>query len=133
MSSWSKEELKRIADADDLHVAPYREDGVTFGTPTWIWSVVVDGKLYIRAYNGTESRWYHAALSQRGGRITAAGMTKDVSFERVDDAVAQARIDDAYRGKYRNSPYLAPMIGFRARAATLEVAARGVPTDRSIS
>ena len=29
--------------------------------------------------------------------------------------------DDAYRKKYRGSPYLAPMIGARARSATVKV------------
>lgn len=38
--------------SDDLHISPFREDGKTYGTPTWIWSVVVDGGLYVRAYNG---------------------------------------------------------------------------------
>jgi hypothetical protein len=46
--AWAKEELRGIAEADDLHVAPFREDGMTYGTPTWIWSVVVDGSLYVR-------------------------------------------------------------------------------------
>jgi len=45
MSSWSKDELRKIAETDDLHISPFREDGVTYGTPTWIWSVVVDGNL----------------------------------------------------------------------------------------
>jgi hypothetical protein len=45
MSSWQKEELKKIADTDDLHISPFREDGTTYGTPTWIWSVVVDDSL----------------------------------------------------------------------------------------
>ena len=120
MTTWREEELERIAQTDDLHIAPYRDDGVTYGTPTWIWSVVVDGALYVRAYNGTASRWYQAALRQKAGRITAAGMTKEVSFEPVDGSI-QARIDDAYRAKYRSSPYLAPMIGTRARAATMKV------------
>ena len=57
MSEWSKEELHKIATADDLHIAPFRGDGVTYGTPTWIWSVAVDGDLYVRAYNGKGSRW----------------------------------------------------------------------------
>jgi acetyl esterase/lipase len=39
MSIWPKDELQKIAEADDLHMAPFREDGVTYGTPTWIWSV----------------------------------------------------------------------------------------------
>lgn len=36
---FSMDELKRIDKADDLHIAPLREDGKTYGTPTWIWEV----------------------------------------------------------------------------------------------
>ena len=121
--TWSKDELHRIAEADDLHIAPFRDDGVTYGTPTWIWSVAVDGALYVRAYNGRNSRWYQAALSQKAGRITAAGLTRDVTFEPVDGSINDA-IDDAYRAKYRSSPYLGPMIGARARAATVRITPR---------
>ena len=39
---------KPSALADDLHISPFREDGVTYGTPTWIWSVAVDDALYVR-------------------------------------------------------------------------------------
>ncbi len=123
MSDWTEHELRRIAGSDDLHVAPFREDGTTYGTPTWIWSVVVDDALYARAYHGTRSRWYQAALTQKAGRITAAGMTKEVAFEPVDGSL-DARIDDAYRAKYARSPYLAPMIGAGARGATVRVTPR---------
>jgi len=51
-------------------------------------------------------------------------MTKDVFFEPVDE-VLQDRIDDAYRAKYSSSPYLKPMIGKRARAATVRISPRG--------
>ncbi len=84
MAKWSKDELGRIAEADDLHIAPLRDDGATIGTPAWIWSVAVDGALYVRAYNGTASRWHRAALRQKAGRIIAAGMTREVGFEPVD-------------------------------------------------
>jgi hypothetical protein len=124
MSSWTKEEVRKLAETDDLHISPFREDGKTYGTPTWIWSVVVDDALYVRAYNGQSSRWYQAAIQQKGGRIAAAGMTKDVTFEPVEGA-ANGRIDDAYRAKYKNSPYLSPMIGNRARSATVKVTPRG--------
>src|ERR1700758_212250 len=83
MSTWPGEELKKIAETDDLHIAPFREDGVTYGTPTWIWSVAVDDALYVRAYNGQKSRWYQAAVKQKAGKIIAAGMTKEVTFEPV--------------------------------------------------
>ena len=123
MATWKKEELWKIAEADDLYISPLREDGATYGTPTWIWSVAVGDALYVRGYNGTKSRWYQAALRQKAGRIIAAGMTKEVSFEPVEGPVND-RIDDAYRAKYRDSPYLDPMIGARARSATIKVAPR---------
>jgi hypothetical protein len=120
MSEWTKDELQKIANSDDLHIAPLRKDGKTHGTLTWIWSVVVDEALYVRAYNGTASRWYQAAMQQGAGVITAAGITKDVAYEAVKGAIND-RIDDAYRAKYKSSPYLNPMIGARARAATVRV------------
>ena len=123
MTTWPREELRRIAEADDLHISPFREDGVTYGTPTWIWSVVVDDALYVRSYNGQNSRWYQAAVRQKAGRITVAGMTKEVTFEPVNGAIND-RIDDAYRTKYQGSPYLSPMVGARARAATVKVTPR---------
>jgi hypothetical protein len=123
MSTWSKDELQKMADTDDLHISPFREDGKTYGTPTWIWSVAVDGALYVRAYNGRDSRWYQAAMRQKAGRITAAGLTKEVSFEPIDGPIND-RVDDAYRAKYRNSPYLRPMIGASARSATVSITPR---------
>jgi len=119
--------LRRIAETDDLHIAPLRDDGVSYGTPTWIWSVVLDDGLYVRAYNGQNSRWYQAALRQKHGRITAAGMTKEVTFEPVAGPLNE-RIDEAYRAKYKGSPYLNPMIGAHARSATMKVLPREVQT-----
>jgi hypothetical protein len=99
VASWSKEELRKIAEADDLHISPFREDGV-------------------------ESRWYQAAVRQKAGRIKAAGITKEVIFESVDNGTINDRIDEAYRAKYTKSPYLKPMISTRARAATIRIAPR---------
>ena len=133
MPTWPKTELRRIAEADDLHIAPFRDDGATYGTPTWIWSVAVDYALYVRAYNGRKSRWHQAALKQKAGRIIAAGLTREVTFEPVDGPLND-RIDDAYRAKYRGSPYLSPMIGRRARAATVKIMPRdtGAPEKEAV-
>lgn len=120
---WSKDELRRIAGTDDLHVSPFREDGRTYGTPTWIWSVIVGDAVYVRGYNGQASRWYQAAVRQKAGRITAAGITKDVTFEPVDGSINDL-VDDAYRAKYRGSPYLGAMIAARARSATVRIMPR---------
>jgi hypothetical protein len=117
MPSWSADDLQRIADTDDLHISPFREDGTTYGTPTWIWSVAVDREPYVRAYNGQASRWYQAALRQRAGRIAAAGGKFEVIVEPVDGEINDA----AYRQKYGTSPYLVPMVSDRARAATVRI------------
>ena len=123
MSAWPKDDLRKIAATDDLHIAPLREDEKTCGTPTWIWSVVVDGALYVRAYSGKASSWYQAALRQKAGRIIVAGMTMEVTFAPIDGAIND-RVDAAYRVKYRDSRYLDPMIGVRARAATVRIEPR---------
>ena len=128
MTAWQIDELHKIADADDLHIAPLREDGKTYGTPTWIWSVAVDDSLYVRAYSGKGSGWYKAAIKQQAGRIRAAGMTKEVAFESVEGPVNN-RIDGAYRAKYDGSPCLEPMIGARARSATIKIIPRETTPD----
>jgi hypothetical protein len=120
MHRWTEDELRRIAATDDLHIAPFREDGATHGTLTWIWSVVVEGNLYARAYNGTNSSWYKAAIRQKAGRITAAGMERNVAFAQADNELA-SEIDEAYKAKYAGSPYLGAMIGKKARAATVKI------------
>ena len=74
----------------------------------------------MRPYNGKESRWHNAAIERKAGRITAARMSKEVAFEPVEGPIND-RIDDAYRAKYGGSPYLPPMIGSRAKAATIRV------------
>jgi hypothetical protein len=123
MASWPQRELQAIAESDDLHISPLSEDGRTYGTPTWIWSVVVDDELYVRAYNGQSSRWYQAAMRQGTGRITAAGITREVVFESVEGPENEA-IDAAYQRKYGGSPYLSAMVGARARGATVKVVPR---------
>jgi hypothetical protein len=120
MTTWSEEELRKIAQADDLHISPFREDGVTYGTPTWIWSVAVDDAIYVRGYNGLKSRWYQAAVQKKAGRIIAAGMTKEVTFKSVSGPIND-RVDDAYTAKYHDSAYLGAMISTRARSATVKI------------
>jgi hypothetical protein len=45
---FSKIDLDRTIAANNLHIAPFRDDGASYGTPTWIWCVAVDGALYVR-------------------------------------------------------------------------------------
>lgn len=128
MTAWPTDTAQQIATTDDFHIAPYRPDGKTPGTLTWIWSVVVDGRVFVRAYNGQNGRWYRAAIAQRAGKITAAGAEHDATFTPVDDADLGSRIDAAYEAKYAGSPYLPPMIAAGPKAATVEITPLG-PAD----
>lgn len=121
MTAWTTDELHAIATTDDFHIAPFRADGSTPGTLTWIWSVVVGDSVYVRAYNGTASRWYQSARSQRAGHVTAGGVEKDVAFTLIDDPELNDRIDAAYEAKYGSSPYYPPMVTAKTRAATVRV------------
>lgn len=121
-TKFTTEELQSIDKADNLKISPFRADGKTYGTPTWIWEVVVDDNLYVRAYNGKNGRWYQSAIQQKAGRIHAAGMVKDVTFEAVEnDETLNTKIDEAYKAKYTKSPYLSPMISNRAKEATIRI------------
>ena len=67
MNTWAKDELNKIAETDDLHISPFREDGKTYGTPTWIWSVAVDGAYMCARTTGKNSRWHQAAIAAESG------------------------------------------------------------------
>src|ERR1700683_5070904 len=90
MSAWSTEDLRLIADNDDLFVSPFREDGTTYGTPTQTWALIVDGGVYVRAAHGQESGWYRAAMSQKAGRVRVADKNSEVTFEPASDDVSAA-------------------------------------------
>ena len=59
-------------------------------------------------------------MREKAGRITAAGMTKEVTFVAVEGPTND-RIGAAYRTKYHDSPYLKSVISARARSATVKV------------
>ncbi len=118
---WNIETLAKMDQADDLKIAPYRADGKTVGTPTWIWEVVVDGRLFVRAYSGTRSRWYQAAMAQQSGQIHAIGKVFNVRFAAIHDEALNTRIDGVYRKKYATSRYMVHMIDAGAKAATVEI------------
>jgi hypothetical protein len=67
----------------------------------------------MRAYNGQNSSWYEAAMRQKAGQFTAAGIMREAAFAPVEGKISD-RIDQAYGTKYKGSPYLSPMIGARA-------------------
>ncbi len=123
MSAWSTDDLRMIAENDDLFVSPFREDGTTYGTPTQTWALIVDGDVYVRAAHGQESGWYRAAMSQKAGRVRVGDKTYEVTFEPAGDEVSDA-IDAAYEAKYPGSTAVAVMQGDGPKSATVRIVPR---------
>jgi hypothetical protein len=98
MTSWTKEELAKIGNAEELDITSRRPDG-TFRPFVTIWVVRADGDLYVRSVNGRSGAWFLRALAAGEGRIRAGGVERDVAFEEAGSAV-QAPVTAAYHEKY---------------------------------
>ena len=120
---WTINDLTRIGDADDLHIAPRRKDG-TLRRAVPIWVVRVGDELYVRSWRGDGGRWYRAARASGEGQVSAGGVSKDVALLAAGDEVNDA-VDAAFREKYgRYTGYVEPMVAPQARATTLRLVPR---------
>src|SRR5437879_12026519 len=79
MTSWTNNDLGRIGAADELQLTSFKEDG-TLRKPVTIWVVRVGDDLYVRAYRGRETAWFSHIQLRPEGRISAGGVTKEVTY-----------------------------------------------------
>jgi hypothetical protein len=98
MTTWTSEELDKIATAEALQIASLRRDG-TLRKPVTIWVVRNGDDLYIRSVKGRASAWFRGTQVRLEGRIHAGGVDKDVSFLDADQPqwATRRRLPPAYR------------------------------------
>jgi hypothetical protein len=124
MTMWTRDELNKIGNAEELEIASLRRDG-SLRKPVTIWVVRIGDDLYVRSVNGRTSAWFRGVQVRYEGRIWAGGVEKDVTFVEEADPGINDQIDAAYRTKYRRYPqYVAPMMIPEARAATIKLVPR---------
>jgi hypothetical protein len=125
MRTWTKDELDKIAAADELQIASLRPDA-TLAKPVTIWVVRIGDDLYIRSYKGRGGSWFRAAQAQHAGRIRAGGVEKEVTFVDETDPGINDEIDAAYRTKYRgySAQYVDPMVAAEARSTSIKLVPR---------
>ncbi|MEH0638773.1 DUF2255 family protein [Streptomyces bottropensis] len=123
MTKWTNDELDRIAAADELEMAPRRDDG-TLRSPVPVWVVRDGDDLYVRSFRGTDGGWWRTARSGHEGHIRSGGVDKDVTFVQVADSEVEDRVDTAYRTKYGRfgDAYVNPLVA--ARSTTLRLVPR---------
>lgn len=85
----------------------------------------VGDDLYVRSVNGPDGAWYRGTQTRREGRVSADGVTKDVTFADAGHEM-DGQIDEAYRTKYHR--YGAGIVGSvvnpAARTATIKLVPR---------
>ena len=124
MSTWTSDELERIAAADELQLASEQPDG-TLRKPVTIWVVRLGDDVYVRSVYGRTSHWFRGTEARHQGHIRAGGVDKDVRFVEAGDDVKD-EIETAYRTKYQryDASTVDPLFTPEARAATLELVPR---------
>ena len=125
MATWTKDELQKIAIAEELELASLRRDG-TLSNGVTIWVVRVGDDLYVRSWKGDGGAWFRATQERHEGHIKAGGVGKDVAFVAQAEADINHQIDAAYRTKYRRheARYVDPMVAPTARATTIKLVPR---------
>jgi hypothetical protein len=125
MSPWTEDELQRIAGAEELEIAPVRDNGeLRRATPIWV--VRAGDELYVRAAYEPNKGWHGVARTSRRARIQAGGVQKDVTIEDADQAILDA-VDAAYREKYgpRYASIVDKITDAEHRSTTLRLTPRG--------
>lgn len=124
MSTWTDDELIRVADAEELQIASLRADG-TLRSYVTIWVVRAGDELYVRSAHGSTNPWFRRAKAARVGRVRAGGLERDVTFADADPD-AHAGIDAAYHAKYdRYGPAIVgTVVGDHAAPVTIRLLPR---------
>jgi hypothetical protein len=125
MTIWTRDELNKIGNAEELQIASLRKDG-TLRKPVIIWVVRLGDDLYVRSVNGRNSAWFRGVQTRQEGQIRAADVDRDVTSVEVPDSDINHQTDAAFATKYRR--YATRMIshinGSETRAATIRLVPR---------
>jgi hypothetical protein len=124
MTAWPREQLNKIAAAEELKIASVRRDG-TLQHPVTIWVVRHGDDLYVRSVNGRTASWFRGTQDRHEGHIHAGGVDKDVSIVSADHDIDD-QIDAAYRTKYHRyaASIISQVMSAEARATTLKLLPR---------
>jgi hypothetical protein len=95
--------------------------------PTWMWVVVVNGRVFVRSWNDAPTGWYRALRAEPLGTLEVGGRQIAIRAEAVRGTRALDAVDAAYAKKYVTRANLKYVEGFREkrrRKTTTELVAR---------
>lgn len=94
---------------------------------TWIWPVVVSGRVFVRSWNDKRNGWHRAFLEEPRGAIEIDGREVRIRAVTRRGERLMTAIEDAYAEKYTTPASLKYVAGFRRpkrRATTMELVPR---------
>jgi hypothetical protein len=100
-TTWTPQQLERIAASDELSIAVMGTDG-DLRRPVPIWVVRVGEDVYVRTWYRRSNGWFGHLVDSQRARIQVADVEADVAVDDIGDtqSALRADIDAAYRTKY---------------------------------
>ena len=124
MIAWTRDELTKIGNTEEVQIASLRRDG-TLRKPVTVWVVPYEDSLYVRSVSGPSAAWFRGTQERHEGHIRADRVEKDVTFLNADHDIDD-EVDAAYRTKYRRyaGRILNSVLTPQARSTTLKLVPR---------
>ena len=105
-SQWSTKLLRSLSNAQTIQVAPNYADSPKLN-PQTVWFVRVGNDIYVRAYRGTKSKWYRAAVKQGTGKVYFHHQAYPARFQPVDPkSSVNKTVNQNYLAKYHGDSML---------------------------
>ena len=105
--SFPKPTVALLDRADEVDIETRSPKGTKHSVPIWI--VVDADDVFVRAVNGSTSRWYREIVAGPGA-LVVNGKRIPVRAVAAKDSVSVKRTSDGYRKKYRKGSSLDSML-----------------------
>lgn len=117
--AWDKNILAKLNEVTTVQNHPNDDNGKSFQDyPIWI--VTNDGKVYLRAGKGKESKWYQSGI-KNGGSIELDVQIFVVDYVPIDDPAEISAVTEAYLKKYHGQYPIDMMVSDKCADATVEL------------
>ncbi len=119
---FSKNRVVQINQLKMVGIRSGREHRFTF-----VWVVVVNGRVFIRSWNDKPTGWFRAFQDEPLGTMKIAEREVPIRARKVRGEGLMKAIEDAYAAKYTTPASLMYVRGFRTarrRNATVELTTR---------
>ncbi len=93
------ETLALLDEVEEVHIETRRNEGSPLHS-TIVWTVVVDGEVFVRSVRGPKGRWYREISANPTGALRVDGRRIAVGAAPATDGPTTQAVSDAYQSKY---------------------------------